>query len=157
MMIGKMAVSAAVLVFVTWESSAIACSPAYRKTPTPEEIQQSARLLVEHASAVIDGEVIRVQTEGRPAQVRVHRLFKGPNEPILEIAAGSTCDSWPGALGERGRYVLFGGPDIYRIHEFAESIFTVDREIKLAPYVDKELGSVRENEWPHKLGKQTRP
>lgn len=155
-MAGKIAASAiAALVCFSWESSALSCSPAYYKPPAPEEIQKRARRVIEQASAIIDGEVVRVQTLEQPAQIRVHRIFKGPDKAIFEVAAGTTCDSGPGNLGERRRYVLFGGPVVYRMDAFVETIFTINKQIELAPYIDKELGSVRENEWPYVPGTRT--
>jgi hypothetical protein len=135
-------------------SEALACSPSYYPPPTPQEIQKRAQQLIGQASAIIDGEVVREQTRDQVAQVRVHRVFKGPDKEIYEVGSGSTCTSWPGYLGERKRYILWGGPDLYYIEEFRESISTMKKEIKLAPYIDKELGSVRENEWPNIRGKR---
>src|SRR5438128_12633641 len=67
--------------------AAQACSMvANPRPPTPAQLEAAARLLVDRAPVIIDGEVIRPFVPGRsPALVRVHRQFKGPARPEVEI------------------------------------------------------------------------
>jgi len=66
---------------------------AIRHPPTPAWAAAAERLVVDRATAIIDGEVIRPVVPGRtPALVRVHRLFKGPARAEFEVGILTSCD-----------------------------------------------------------------
>ena len=75
--------------------AAQACSMvANPHRPTPAEEQAAARLVVDRAAAIIDGEVIRPFVPGgAPALVRVHRRFKGPDQAEFAVGMLTSCES----------------------------------------------------------------
>ncbi|HEV7785027.1 MAG TPA: hypothetical protein VGQ28_06795, partial [Thermoanaerobaculia bacterium] len=91
-------------------TTAQACSMvANPHRPTPAEAQAATRYLVDHAAAIIDGEVIRAMVPGHtPALVRAHRVFKGPQQADFEIGMLTSCDVALMRLGERQRMILTG-------------------------------------------------
>ena len=124
--------------------TAQACSMmAPTRRPTPAQEQAAARLVVDGAAAIIDGEVIRPFVPGQaPALVRAHRLFKGPQQEEYRVGVLTSCDVPLMRMGERARMILTGGPDIYfiRMSTLSESA------------VDRLLGSDRTVEWPYVRG-----
>jgi hypothetical protein len=134
------------LLAVLAPGAANACSIYLPHPPTPAEERAGARSAVEHAAAIIDGEVIRPLVRGgAPALVRVHRLFKGPQQAEFEVGALTSCDVALMAIGERSRMILTGGPDLYFIR----------MGIVSEPAVDRLLGSDRRRDWPHVRGTMT--
>src|SRR5207237_8086045 len=60
---------------------------------SPAEAEAAARLAIDRAAAIIDGEVIRPFVPGRAtALVRVHRRFRGPERTEYEIGMIAGCD-----------------------------------------------------------------
>ena len=117
--------------------------------PTPAEAQAAARLLVDHAAAIIDGEVIRPFVPGRAAAlVRVHRRFSGPEQAEFEIGMMTSCDVALMRTGERARMILTGGPDIWFIRMGVGGDGVA---------VDRVLGSDRRVDWPYVQGTWARP
>ena len=124
-------------------ASANACSIYVPRPQTPAEQRAGARAAVEHAAAIIDGEVIRPFVRGGPpALVRVHRRFKGPQQAEFEVGELTSCDTALTAVGERSRMLLYGGPDVYFIR----------MGIVSARAVDRLLGSDRRRDWPYVAG-----
>jgi hypothetical protein len=116
--------------------------------PTPAEEQAAARHVVDNAAAIIDGEVIRpFVLGGAPALVRVHRLFKGPQQAEFEVGMLTSCDIALMRQGERARMILRGGPDIYFI-----GMSTLSESA-----VDGVLGSDRRRDWPYMRGTAATP
>ncbi len=124
--------------------AASACSMVARPhPPSPAQEQAAARLVVDGATAIIDGEVIRTFLPGRsPALVRMHRMFKGPQQAEFRVGMLTSCDIALMRVGERARMVLTGGPDIYILHMSTLSEAAVDRL----------LGSDRRVDWPYVRG-----
>ncbi len=103
----------------------------------------AARHAVDAAAAIVDGEVIRPFVPGGPpALVRVHRLFKGPQQAEFEVGALTDCDIALTRQGERSRMILTGGPDVWFIH-----MTTLGERA-----VDSVLGSDRRRDWPFVRG-----
>src|SRR5207237_9262510 len=70
-----------------------ACSMMARTHLSPAEAEAAAQQAIDHATAIIDGEVIRAFVPGRsPALVRVHRRFKGPDQADYQIGMLTRCD-----------------------------------------------------------------
>jgi hypothetical protein len=108
----------------------------------------AARHVVDNAAAFIDGEVIRpFVLGGAPALVRVHRLFKGPQQAEFEVGMLTSCDIALMRQGERARMILRGGPDIYFI-----GMSTLSESA-----VDGVLGSDRRRDWPYMRGTAATP
>jgi hypothetical protein len=108
--------------------------------PTPAEEQAAARLVVDRAAAIIDGQVIRPYVPGgTPALVRVHRVFRGPQRTDYAVGVLTSCDIPLMRPGERARMILSGGPDIWFIHMSTLSESAVDNL----------LGSDRRRDWPY--------
>jgi hypothetical protein len=130
-----------------------ACTMAYpRHPPTAAQIEAGARYLVEHAAAIIDGEVIRPVVPGHtPALVRVHRLFRGPQQAEFQVGILTSCDVPLVRLGERQRMILTGGPDIWFIR------MGVGASAGEAAAIDRLLGSDRARDWPYVQGTFVRP
>lgn len=124
--------------------AAQACSMLARPNPTPAEAQAAARLAIDQAAAIVDGEVIRAFIPGRsPALVRVHRRFKGPDQAEVQVGMLTSCDVALMRLGERQRMILAGGPDIYFIRMGVGGDGVA---------VDALLGSDRRVDWPYVQG-----
>src|ERR1043165_5250111 len=113
--------------------------PAMFSTEVEAEARRAARRAVAEATAISDGEVIRPFVHGgAPALVRVHRLFKGPQQEVFAVGERGSCDTALTRTGERMRMVLSGGPDIYYLGEHFSDTRTEDRL----------LGSDRRRDWP---------
>jgi len=113
--------------------------------PTAAQLQAAARQVVDHAAAIIDGEVIRAVVPGRtPALVRVHRQFTGPPRAEVEVGILTSCDVPLVRLGERARMILTGGPDVWFIR--------MGMGAAEAAAVDRLLGSDRTRDWPYVQG-----
>lgn len=104
----------------------------------------SARATVERASAIVDGEVIEPARHDAatgtflPAKVKVHRVLKGQVGDTVRVGEGDSCDILFDRPGERLRFVLFGGPDIYTTWADNSSAREIDRVLK----------SDRRKDWP---------
>lgn len=125
-----------------------ACSMNAPRPLTPAQAEAAARQVVDHAAAIIDGEVIRPVVPGHtPALVRVHRRFTGPPQAEFEVGVLTSCDVPLMRRGERGRMILTGGPDIWfiRMSTLSESA------------VDSVLGSDRQRDWPYVQGTWVAP
>jgi hypothetical protein len=119
------------------------------RTPplTPAQAEAAARQVVDHAAAIIDGEVIRPFVPGQsPALVRVHRRFKGPAQAEYEVGILTSCDVPLVRLGERARMILTGGPDVYFIH------MGMGVSASEAAAIDRLLGSDPARDWPYVQG-----
>ena len=124
-----------------------ACSMNAPRPLTPVEAQAAARQVIDHAAAIIDGEVILPVVPGRtPALVRVHRRFTGPARGEFEVGIMTSCDVPLVRLGERARMVLTGGPDVY----FIRMGMGVGPGVAAA--IDRLLGSDRARDWPYVQG-----
>jgi hypothetical protein len=127
--------------------AAHACSMNAPRPLTPVEAQAAARQVIDHAAAIIDGEVIRPVVPGRtPALVRVHRRFTGPAQAEVEVGIMTSCDVPLVRMGERQRMILTGGPDVYFIH------MGVGVGPGVAAAIDRLLGSDRARDWPYVQG-----
>lgn len=124
-----------------------ACSMNAPRPLTPVEAQAAARQVIDHAAAIIDGEVIRPVVPGHsPALVRVHRRFTGPAQAEVEIGIMTSCDVPLVRMGERQRMILTGGPDVY----FIRMGMGVGPGVAAA--IDRLLGSDRTRDWPYVQG-----
>lgn len=125
-------------------TSALACSVVITREPTYREQMNEARATVERASAIVDGEVIeparRDVESGKivPATVRVHRVLKGDVGPTIRIGEETSCDIFFDRPGEKWRFVLFGGPQV----------FTTWVDYSNARAIDRVLKSDRRKDWP---------
>lgn len=124
-------------------TAAQACSVFADSEQAPAQKRRDARLLVDRAAAIIDGEVVRPFLRGRQsAIVRAFRILKGPQQTYFEVGERDSCDWSFEQVGQRMRIVLFGGPDLY----FASYLGVEDR------YVDRLLRSDRRRDWPYRAG-----
>lgn len=105
--------------------------------------REDARIAVEGATAIIDGEVIRPYIpDVQNALVRAHRVIRGPAVEIFEVGESNSCDIALMAEGERSRMLLVGGPDVYFLPWDQSN----------ARYEDRLLGSDRRIVWPYEEG-----
>jgi hypothetical protein len=124
-----------------------ACSMNAPRPLTPAQAEAAARQVVDHAAAIIDGEVIRPVVPGHtPALVRVHRQFTGRPQAEFEVGIMTSCDVPLVRLGERERMILTGGPDMYFIR------MGMGVSASEAAAIDRLLGSDRARDWPYVQG-----
>jgi predicted metallo-beta-lactamase superfamily hydrolase len=125
-----------------------ACSVIVDGEPSPAERMRRARLVVQEATAIIDGEVIRAEDGDRPALVRAVHVLKGPGKAVFQVGGrGDSCDLYLDAVGERRRLILIGGPETYFV--------TLDGSN--AAYEDRLLRSDRRKVWPFREGHPLKP
>lgn len=86
--------------------------------------------------------MVEAATKDRPAKVKVERVFRGPKVEFFYVAAFDSCDIFFGTVGERNRFVLFRGPDIYSTWVDSSN----------ARQIDALLGSNRRRDWPYYRG-----
>jgi hypothetical protein len=122
---------------------AAACSLFVGREPLPAEKRRDARLRIERAAAIVDGEVVRpFRRGGEPALVRAHRILKGPRREYFAVGERDSCDTALTEVGLRMRMFLDGGPDLY----YLGIDVTDDR------YEDRLLHSDRRKVWPFRPG-----
>jgi len=122
---------------------AAACSVLAGREPSPAAKMRAARLRIESATAIVDGEVLRpFRRGGEPALVRAHRILKGPRREYFAVGERHSCDYALTEVGQRLRMVLDGGPDIYYL-----GLDTTDDRDE-----DRLLGSDRGKVWPFRRG-----
>jgi hypothetical protein len=122
---------------------ASACSVFVGREPSPAEKRRDARLRIESAAAIVDGEVVRpFRRGGEPALVRAHRVLKGPRQDYFPVGERHSCDYALMEVGQRQRMVLEGGPDLYYL----------GLDMTDARYEDRLLGSDRRKDWPFRKG-----
>jgi hypothetical protein len=112
------------------------------REPTFAERARQARQTIERATAIVDGEVIRAATGVQPAIVRATRVLKGPAQELFAIGQRDSCDIGLVLVGERRRYILVGGPELY----FLPLKYSNDRA------EDRILRSDRRRVWPYRQG-----
>lgn len=112
------------------------------REPTAAERRAEARHVIESATAVVDGEVIRPWTESEPALVRVTRVLKGEARGLVLVDIRTDCDIVLDRMGERLRLILVGGPEV----------FFLPVDYSNAVYEDSLLGSDRRRDWPFHQG-----
>ena len=123
---------------------AFACSVVVTHPPSYRERMVEARATVARASAIVDGEVIEpARRDARtglvvPANVKVHRVLKGQVGDIVRVGEETSCDIFFDKAGERSRFVLFDGPDVYRTWVDYSNARAIDRVLK----------SDRRKDWP---------
>src|SRR3569623_659250 len=114
-------------------AAASACDVAKVREPTVQENVARAKFLLSKATLVVDGEVVEPETMPTPARVRVVHWFRGPKVACFDMFM---------TKGERRRFVMIGGPVVYR---------TSTMEISSNREVDRMLGSDRRKDWPYYL------
>jgi hypothetical protein len=126
--------------------AALACSVVETGHSTvAQRAQRQARWAVEHATAIVDGEVIQPFVRGRQnALVRADSVLRGPQQEIFEVGERDSCDVALENVGERLRLLLVGGPDLY--------FLPVDQSN--ARYEDRLLNSDRDAVWPYQPGQR---
>src|SRR3569623_992576 len=124
-------------------AAASACDVAQVREPTVQEIVARAKFLLFEATLVVDGEVVEPETMTTPARVRVVHWFRGPKVAYF-YSRGDDGASYDMIMtkGERRRFVMIGGPVVYR---------TSTMEISSNREVDRMLGSDRRKDWPYYL------
>jgi hypothetical protein len=130
--------SIAMLVMLAAPSAALACD-CVSWLPGPHFDADIARV-ISGSSAIIDAEVVKpMSSDGRPAVMRVSKVWKGPKQRQFRVGLGSDCSTvLDGKLvqpGQRIRLILFGGPGIFeanRCSNFQGSVFdrAVDTRLK---------------------------
>lgn len=123
-------------------ASVRACSVIVTQEPTRAERRREARDLIEQATAIVDGEVIRPFTNSEPALVRVTRVLKGEHREFVMVGERTSCDVALTQMGARLRLVLVGGPDV----------FFLPVDYSNAVHEDRLLGSDRRRDWPYHPG-----
>ena len=125
-------------------ASAHACSVVVTREPTPSEERREAEELIDRATAIFDGEVIRPWSASAPALVRVERVLKGEDRQFVLVGERDSCDIALTRSGERLRLILVGGPDL----------FYLPVDYSNATAEDRLLGSDRRRDWPYYWGTQ---
>lgn len=139
----NLALTLAALMTMT-SAPTLACSVVVMHEPTYRERAKDARDTVERATLILDGEVIeaarRDATTGSviPATIKVHRILKGDAGSVVRVGEETSCDIFFDQPGERWRFVLFGGPDVY----------TTWVDYSNAREIDRVLKSDRRKDWP---------
>ena len=123
---------------------ACACSIVVTREPTPAEQRRAAEALIERATAIVDGEVVRPWSTAAPALVRVERVLKGEDRQFVLVGERDSCDIALTRSGERLRLILVGGPDL----------FYLPVDYSNATAEDRLLGSDRRRDWPYYWGTQ---
>jgi hypothetical protein len=118
--------------------AANACVVIHTRAPTYFELRTQAKKTVAEATAILDGEVIEAGTRDKPARVRVVRVLKGEVPEIISVGEFDTCDIRFETVGERWRFVLQRGPDVYSTWVDYENARQIDRLLK----------SDRRKDWP---------
>jgi hypothetical protein len=118
---------------------ATACSVVVAHEPDYWEQRDAARQSVARASAIFDGEVVEVS--GGVAKVRAYRHFKGEPRDYYLVGTETSCDISFDKVGERWRFVLRGGPDMFYTYEDYSNARAIDRLLK----------SDRRKDWPLEL------
>ena len=98
--------------------------------------------MIDQATAIVDGEVVRPFTNSEPALVRVTRVLKGEDREFVMVGERHSCDVALTQMGERLRLVLVGGPDV----------FFLPVDYSNAIYEDRLLGTDRRRDWPYHQG-----
>lgn len=125
-------------------ASAYACSVVVTREPTPSEQRRAAEELIERATAIVDGEVVRPWSVSAPALVRVERVLKGEDRQFVLVGERDSCDVALTRSGTRMRLILEGGPDL----------FYLPVDYSNATAEDRLLGSDRRRDWPYYWGTQ---
>ena len=129
-------------------ASAKACSVFVTRDPTPREQLNQASRLIQQATAVIDGEVVRASDGvNKSALVYAYKVLKGSKKEWFEVGESSTCDVALMDVGERLRLILVGGPSTYYL---PVDYSNADAE-------DRILRSNRRMEWPLRPGVSSVP
>jgi len=124
-------------------AAASACDVAKVREPTVQENVARAKFLLSKATLVVDGEVVEPETMTTPARVRVVHWFRGPKVAYFYSRGDDgACFDMFMTKGERRRFVMIGGPVVYR---------TSTMEISSNREVDRMLGSDRRKDWPYYL------
>lgn len=123
-------------------SSSFACSVLTASRSSPAAHLREARLLIDNAAAIVDGEVVRPFDDSAPALVRISRVLRGPAQEFIQVGERNSCDTRLTRVGTRLRLILVGGPDVYYL--------PVDYSNAL--YEDRVLGSDRRRDWPYRSG-----
>lgn len=118
--------------------AANACSVIVDHEPDYFERKAEAKRILSFATLVVDGEVIEPGTSTKPARIKVARVLRGPPVDYVLIGEGDSCDIAFETKGERWRFVLQGGPEIY----------TTWVDYSYAREIDRLLGSDRRKDWP---------
>ena len=122
--------------------SAYACATVIAREPTPSEKRREAQELIESATAIVDGEVVRPFSASEPALIRVTRVLKGEDREHVMVGERTSCDIALTRVGARLRLILVGGPDV----------FFLPVDYSNAGYEDRLLGSDRRRDWPYYEG-----
>ncbi|MBN8815464.1 MAG: hypothetical protein J0J06_08465 [Sphingomonas sp.] len=125
-----------------WPAVASACSIVVDHEPTFWENKARAKELLAQATLVVDGEVIEPETETTPAKIKVVRWFRGPKvDYFFSKGGGGDCTDRFEVKGERQRFVMFGGPEVY------DTFMGFEPSPQRA--IDRLLGSDRRKDWPY--------
>ena len=120
-------------------STATACSVVVDHEPTPFERKAEAKRILSFSTLIVDGEVVEPGNQTTPAKIKVARVIRGPQLDYVLVGPGDSCDMKFEAKGERFRFVLQGGPEVY----------TTWVDNSYAPEIDHLLGSDRRKDWPY--------
>lgn len=127
--------------------AANACTAIQKRPLSPAERMREARLAVQEAAAIIDGEVIRPIQDQRPAVVAVSQVLKGPEVATFMVGQRTSCDLAVTRVGERLRLILVGGPgEYYAPFDYSN-----------ARYEDRLLRSDRRKVWRSREGSSLGP
>ncbi|MFS2111119.1 hypothetical protein ACCC88_15620 [Sphingomonas sp. Sphisp140] len=120
--------------------AAHACSVIVDHEPTYAERRAEARKTIADAAAILDGEVVEpadIKTH-KPAKIRVVRVFKGEVPEFVYVKSFTSCDIDFTTAGERWRFVLQNGPQVYSTWV----------DYSNARHIDRLLRSDRREDWP---------
>lgn len=120
-------------------SAASACAVVIDHERDYFERKAEAKRILSFATLIVDGEVVEPGSSTTPAKVKVARVLRGPQVDYVMVGPGDSCDMTFEVKGERFRFVLQGGPDLY----------TTWVDNSYAPEIDRMLGSDRRKVWPY--------
>ncbi len=128
------------LAAISMAPAAHACTVIVDHEPTYAERLADAKKTITAATAILDGEVVEpadIQAD-KPAKIRVVRAFKGNVPEFIHVKSFTSCDIDFTTAGERWRFVLQNGPEIYSTWVDYSNARDIDRLLK----------SDRRKDWP---------
>jgi hypothetical protein len=110
---------------------------------TEQQQRTGVREFLRNAAVIVDGEVTRPNAgHDGLAIIRAHRVLKGPRRKEFLVRVHTSCTEHLGNIGQRDRFVLAEGPDVYTVpsHPYDPAL------------IDEVLHSDRRIDWPPQAG-----
>jgi len=79
--------------------------------------RRNVQTAIDASPAIIDGEVVRAETDSVPALVYAHHVLRGSDQRWFTLRAGQdSCAIRLDRPGERRRMILSGGPKVFILY-----------------------------------------